>query len=252
VEVALLPGGGPRAVLMLQRAAGNAAVSRLLRPPPASGRHPVVVQRLVERGLALGTRVVSARHGEGTIRAETARGYQVEFMTRAAPSIPYGLVIPFAELDPVGAEEESSEEPVHDVLLSELPASVTVSGVTLDDWKGGGDNFVLAPTGAQYPHLTISGHRDELAHLHFTSAEPRGANVSVIRRGYRWNGMTSRLVVDPLFDQSEQLLPVKSRTATHVTFDLSGGRQNQQVALGAHHVAVPSVAELGTALQVPH
>jgi hypothetical protein len=231
---------------------------RFAAPQPTAARTPVpVIRRLVGSGLVHGTPVTSARQGRGTIAFETARGYEVRFLTRARPQIYYQVEIPFGELDVVGdvgdgSSEESSEEPVRDVRLDDLPASVTLSGVTLDDWKGSGDNFVLAPTGAQYPHLTILGRNGDVDRIHFTSAAPQPGHVSVIRRGYRWNGMTSRLVADPEFDQSEQRLAIKARSATHVTFDLSGGRQNQQVGVAAVHVAVPSLAEVGTALGVPH
>jgi len=237
------------------------SIERLRRyaaPQPAAARTPVpVIRRLVGSGLAPGTQVTSARQGRGTIAVETERGYQVRFLTRARPQIYYQVEIPFGELDVVGgvgdvSSEESSEEPVRDVRLDDLPASVTLSGVTLDDWKGSGDNYVLAPTGAQYPHLTILGRNGDVDRIHFTSAAPQHDHVSVIRRGYRWNGMTSRLVADPEFGQTEQLLTITARDATHVTFDLSGGRRNQQVRVDAVHVAVPSLADVGTALGVPH
>lgn len=222
-----------------------------------------MIQRAVGPGLTHGTPVTNARHGQGAVASETPRGYQVRFLTTTRPPLYFQLEIPYAELDAVGvgvggdvsSEEssaESSEEPARDVRLDSLPASVTLSGVTLDDWRGGGDNDVLAPTGAQYPHLTILGRHGELDRVHVTSAAPQPGHVSVIRRGYRWNGMTSRLVADPEFAQSEQRLAITARSATHVTFDLSGGRQNQQVGVAAVHVAVPSLTDVATALRVPH
>jgi hypothetical protein len=105
--------------------------------------------------------------------------------------------------------------------------------------------------GRAYPHLTFMGTRD-LTKLHFTSAAFNGAQVSVIRCGYRWNGMHSVLQDDPEFAQNEQLLPVKHNDGHVVTFDLSGGRKNQQIAVGAVHVACPSVAALVGQLNIPH
>jgi hypothetical protein len=148
--------------------------------------------------------------------------------------------------------QEDTEEPFSGS-LEDLPVSVTLDGIAYA-WQTTGSNSLLKPDdGRDYPHIWFSGTGD-LSNLHFTSASYKSDTnqVSVIRRGYRWNGMHSRLQADPDFNESEQLLAVTANDGTHVTFDLSGGRQNQRVGVTAPHVGRPSVAELAGALSIPH
>jgi len=145
--------------------------------------------------------------------------------------------------------EDVSEEAFDGMVMS-LPESVIIAGIAMS-WTSAGSNNILKPDGRDYPHLTVMGNTN-LNKLHFTSAQYNSetGNVSVIRKGYRWNGMISKLVDDPEFDIAEQTLAITSISSTHATFTLSGGRAGQTVAIGFAHVAMPSSADLASALNI--
>jgi hypothetical protein len=244
------------------------------------------VQRVVAQGLAPGTPILwNGQHGV-ILQEAVGQGYLVRVRTNAQPPLMFQSArpVPYARLDPGqpnngvpfnnavvtqpavaqpavaqpqhqgpddGAVDEAEEE-AFDGMISSLPESVTVDGITYG-WHESGNNFLLKPTdGRNYPHLTFIGNTN-LGAVHFTSASyvSESNKVSVIRRGYRWNGGHNRFEADPHFSGAEQFLDPKSNVGGMVTFDLSGGRRNQRVAAGAAHVARPSFAALAAALNIP-
>jgi hypothetical protein len=135
--------------------------------------------------------------------------------------------------------------------IEDLDPNPTIAGIPMT-YVQSGQNYIYKPAdGRDYPHVTIIGTRT-LNQLHFTSARYNATDnmVSVTRKGYRWDGMRSRLVDDPEFDFNEQLLSPSSVSGGQVTFALKGGRQGQTVAVTAAHVAPPSASKLAKAFGI--
>jgi hypothetical protein len=234
------------------------------------GEASQVMQCTVDRGLPEGTIVIHNGKAGIVMYEKVGVGYIVRFKTVTKPEIYWvPAPIPYEELDLTVAanaavgdqemEQESGEsddakEKKFNGMLEDLPESISLGGITYQ-WVQQSSAFILKPADSGFPHITFPGNHTNLEKLHFTSAQviadEGSEKVEIIRKGYAWDGMRSKLVDDPEFAENVQYRPITRSDSENVWFDLSGGRKNMVLKKTAKHTETPQVAQLAAALGIP-